>query len=163
MPSLTSLAEEILANAKRLDEHLASQNQPSPSFDHNAFGNLSPQLAAARDALIDSTHTLKQLTQGPVGATVDILFNVRSRRLNARSICSVLMISSGPISSRFAPSTPTSSPTLCPSMAPRLTRRSPPRAASRNRWRADSCGMQWLITYSPNRLPTKSVTPRLRD
>lgn len=78
MPSLTSLAEEILTNAKQLDEHLAAQNQPSPSFDHDALLNLSPQLESTRDALIDSAHTLKQLTQGPVRATADIMFNVGS-------------------------------------------------------------------------------------
>ena len=78
MPSLTSLAEEILVIAKRLDEHLAAQNQPSPSFDHDTWINLSPQLESARDALIDSTHALKQLTQGPVRATTDILYNVDS-------------------------------------------------------------------------------------
>jgi len=79
MPSLTSLAEDILANAKRLDTHLASQNQSSPSFDHDAFVDLPPQLESARDALVDSTHTLKQLSQGPVRATIDIIFSVRSR------------------------------------------------------------------------------------
>lgn len=63
MPSLTSLAEEILTNAKQLDKHLAAQNQPSPSFDHDALLNLSPQLESTRDALIDSAHTLKRLTQ----------------------------------------------------------------------------------------------------
>lgn len=80
MPSLTSLAEEILTNAKKLDEHLTSQNQPSPSFDHDVLINLPPQLESARDALIDSTHTLKQLTQGPVRATIEIIFNVRVHR-----------------------------------------------------------------------------------
>lgn len=81
MPSLTSLAEEILANAKQLDKHLAAQNQPSPSFDHDALLNLSPQLESTRDALIDSAHTLKQLTQGPVRATADIMLNVGSRQI----------------------------------------------------------------------------------
>ena len=76
MPTLTSLAEEILTNAKRLDEHLYSQLQASPSFDHDALVNLSPQLERARDAIINSAHTLKQLTQGPVRATADILSNV---------------------------------------------------------------------------------------
>ena len=79
MHSLTSLAEEILSNAKQLDEHLASQKRSSPSFDHDTLIDLPPQLESARDALIDSTHMLKQLTQGPVRATVDILFNVGSR------------------------------------------------------------------------------------
>ena len=81
MPSLTSLAEEILANAKRLDEHLASQQQPSPSFDHDVLGDLPPQLEAARESLIDSTHTLKQLAQGSVRATTEIMLNVGSRHL----------------------------------------------------------------------------------
>lgn len=84
MPSLTSLAEEILANAKRLDEHLDSQKQPSPSFDHDALVNLPPQLDSARKALIDSTHTLKQLTQGPVLATIDIMFNVHILSIQVR-------------------------------------------------------------------------------
>lgn len=79
MPSLTSLAEEILANAKRLDEHLAAQKQPSPSFDHDALIDLSPQLESAKETLINSTHTLKLLTQGPVQATIDILFSVSFR------------------------------------------------------------------------------------
>ena len=80
MPSLTSLAEEILINAKRLDEHLAAQKQPSPSFDHDAWIDLPPQLESARGALIDATHTLKQLAQGPVSATTDILMSVGLHR-----------------------------------------------------------------------------------
>ena len=82
MPSLTSLAEEILINAKRLDEHLAAQGRPSPSFDHDTLINLPPELESARDALIDSTHVLKQLSQGPVRTTIDIMFNVSSRDSN---------------------------------------------------------------------------------
>lgn len=76
---MTSLAEEILINAKRLDEHLAAQKQPPPSFDHDAWIDLPSQLESDRDALIDSTHTLKQLAQGPVRATTDILMSVGSR------------------------------------------------------------------------------------
>ena len=122
MPSLTSLAEEVLINAKRLDEHLAAQKQPSPSFDHDAWVNLSPQLESARDALIDSTHTLKQLAQGPVRATTDILLNVGSRRSMSVACPSNLIVSSGPIFCPFVLSTPTGSPTLCPSMVVRLTK-----------------------------------------
>ena len=131
MPSLTSLAEEILINAKRLDEHLAAQKQPSPSFDHDAWINLSPQLESARNALIDSTHTLKQLTQGPVRATADILFNVDSW-IYASRIPFKLMRFSGPIFSPFGLSTPTSSLTLCPLMDARLIKKSPLRAVSPN-------------------------------
>ena len=79
MPSLTSHAEEILANAKQLDQHLAAQKQPSPSFDHDTLIDLTPQLESARDTLINSAHTLKLLTQGPVQATIDVLFSVSFR------------------------------------------------------------------------------------
>ena len=77
MSSLTSLAEGILASAKRLDEYTSSQNLPSVSFDDDSLDHLPPDLESVRNALIDSTHNLKQLVQGPVGRTVETMFNVR--------------------------------------------------------------------------------------
>lgn len=77
MSSLTTLAEEILANAKRLDEHLSSQHLSATSFDHDSLADLPSELESTRKALIDSTQTLKQLSQGPVGSSMEIIFNVR--------------------------------------------------------------------------------------
>lgn len=78
MASLTSLAEEILANAKRLDQHLLSQNLSPTSFDHDTLTHLPSELESTRKALINSTQTLKQLSQGPVGSSMEIIFNVHT-------------------------------------------------------------------------------------
>ena len=78
MASLTSLAEEILANAKRLDQHLLSQNLSPTSFDHDTLAHLPSELESTRKALINSTQTLKNLSQGPVGSSMEMIFNVHS-------------------------------------------------------------------------------------
>ena len=77
MGSLTALAEEILKHAQQLDKHLASHKSESASFDNDHLANLPPELEATRKSLVDSTQTLKQLSQGPVGTTMEILFSVR--------------------------------------------------------------------------------------
>ena len=87
MGSLTSLAEEILANAKRLDAHLSSQNLNSTSFDHDSLADLPSELESTRKALIDSTQTLKQLSQGPIGSSMEIIFNVRSLDQRPQTEC----------------------------------------------------------------------------
>lgn len=87
MGSLTSLAEEILANAKRLDQYLSSQNLISTSFDHDSLGDLPPELESTRKALINSTQTLKQLSQGPIGSSMEIIFNVRPLSSQSQTIC----------------------------------------------------------------------------
>lgn len=77
MVSFTSLAEEILVSARRLDEHLASNNLPSSSFDHDMLVDLPHNIEVARDNLINTTQTLKQLAQGGVGRAMEIAFSVR--------------------------------------------------------------------------------------
>ncbi|KAL8749667.1 MAG: hypothetical protein Q9184_006719 [Pyrenodesmia sp. 2 TL-2023] len=75
MPSFTSLAEDILAAAKRLDEHLASQGKPASSFDQDTLEDLPPNMEATRSRLINTTQTLKQLAQGPHDATLETMFS----------------------------------------------------------------------------------------
>ncbi len=87
MPSLTSIAEDILANAKRLDAHLSYKSVAPTSFDHDSLVDLPHDMESVRNALIDSTHTLKQLAQGPVGRTVETLFTVGS--CGFKRICSL--------------------------------------------------------------------------
>ena len=77
MPSFTEYAEEILANAKLLDAHLNSVDSPLPSFDNDILTNLPLDMKEARSSIINATHMLKQLAQGPVGSAVEIMFNVR--------------------------------------------------------------------------------------
>ena len=76
MPSLTSLAEELLAQAKQIDKHLESKNLPSPSFDTDVLAALPPELEQVRTSLASISHDLKTLTLGPVGSTTAIIFSV---------------------------------------------------------------------------------------
>ncbi|KAL8734016.1 MAG: hypothetical protein Q9166_001777 [cf. Caloplaca sp. 2 TL-2023] len=74
MVSFTSLAEEILVSARRLDEHLASKKLLS-SFDEDTLVDLPSDVEESRDDLINKTQTLKQLAQGGVGRVMEIAFN----------------------------------------------------------------------------------------
>ena len=78
MPSLTSLAEQALAQAKRIDDYLESKNLPSPSFDHDVFGDLPAELQNVRSSLASVSNDLKGLTRGPVSSTSDIALSVRT-------------------------------------------------------------------------------------
>lgn len=75
MPLLTAQAEEILAQAKRLDAYMLSNNLRPPSFEHDSLVDLPPEYEAVRCALVDSTHNLKRLAQGTGGATTEMLFS----------------------------------------------------------------------------------------
>lgn len=140
MPSLTSIAEQILANAKTLDEHLATRNSLSPSFDLDSLVNLSPELEPVRDELINSTHTLNKLAQGPVSATIGILYCVGPRTIISHDC--LLKSFSGLIWSLSALSILTNCLKLCPSMAPLLTGRSHLLAVYLSLWCGVSCDMQ---------------------
>ncbi|KAL8671047.1 MAG: hypothetical protein Q9168_004440 [Polycauliona sp. 1 TL-2023] len=74
MVSFTSLAEEILVSAKRLDEHLASKDLPPSSFDQDTLVDLPDDVAAARNNVINTSQTLKQLAYGAVGRAMEIAF-----------------------------------------------------------------------------------------
>ncbi|KAL8810901.1 MAG: hypothetical protein Q9223_007651 [Gallowayella weberi] len=75
MVTLTSLAEEILVYARQIDEYHASKGIPLPTFDHDTLDDLPADIAVARDHLVDTTQTLKQLSQGGVNRTVEIVFS----------------------------------------------------------------------------------------
>ena len=77
MASLTALAEEALKQAKLLDAYAAAQGRPPTSFDLDTLTHLPPHLAESREALVNSTHTLKRLALGPVGVLTEIMWAVR--------------------------------------------------------------------------------------
>lgn len=77
MVTLTSMAEEILVYARQIDDHLASKGLPSPSFDHDTLESLPDHIALARDHLVDTTQSLKQLSQGGIGRATEIAMGVR--------------------------------------------------------------------------------------
>ena len=78
MISLTALAEEALQQAKLLDAYVSAQGRPLTSFDEDTLTDLPPHMLEARDALVNSTHTLKKLALGPVAALAEIMWAVRS-------------------------------------------------------------------------------------
>ncbi|MCJ1470776.1 hypothetical protein MMC07_009423 [Pseudocyphellaria aurata] len=75
MPSFTEIAESILADAKRLDAHISSKGLPPSSFERDTLDDLPGDLQKCRDALVDSTQTLKQLALGPTGVVLEVLFS----------------------------------------------------------------------------------------
>jgi len=78
MPSLTEIAEGILADAKRIDAYTASKGLPDASFEKDTLSELPTDLEDCRKSLVDSAHELKQLAQGPVGILLELLFTVSS-------------------------------------------------------------------------------------
>lgn len=80
MPSLTSLAEGILARAKKLDTYLEAHNIAYPSFDDDTLDQLPDELQDERWALANDVNELKQLSRGAAQGTLDCALNV-SRNL----------------------------------------------------------------------------------
>lgn len=76
MPSLTKIAEGILADAKRIDAYTASKGLPDASFETETLIDLPDDLEDCRKSLVNSTQELKQLAQGPVGLLLELLFTV---------------------------------------------------------------------------------------
>lgn len=76
MPTLTEMAEGILAHAKAIDAHTTSKGLPSSSFDRYTLANLPKAVEDHRKALVNSTQELKQLAIGPIGQIFEILFSV---------------------------------------------------------------------------------------
>ena len=76
MASLTEIAENILAQAKRLDAFTTSKGLPSSSFDLHTLFDLPDDVEECRKDLVDACQSLKQLGNGPVGQFYEVLFNV---------------------------------------------------------------------------------------
>ena len=76
MTSFTDIAQSILADAKKLDEHTTTQGLGSVSFENDCLSNLSPDLEDCRKSLVNATQRLKQLALGPVGLLLETLFLV---------------------------------------------------------------------------------------
>ena len=76
MPSLTSIAEQLLAQAKQIDSYLESKKLSSPSFDIDSLKDLPAELQDVRNSLASGSNDLRDLARGPVGSTMDIAFSV---------------------------------------------------------------------------------------
>ena len=76
MPSLTSMAEASLVQAKRLDAYLESNNIPYPSFEEDTLDRLPDGLQDERWALANSSNELKKLVRGAGMGAMDTAFSV---------------------------------------------------------------------------------------
>lgn len=64
MPSLTSIAEEVLAKAREIDRYLESNGLAAPSYDNDVLADLPGDLENVRYSLVNSSNELKKLAQG---------------------------------------------------------------------------------------------------
>ena len=76
MPSLVSLAEELLAQARKIDEALEQNGIPYPSFDHDTLETLPEDAQKLRKELSDTSHTIRQLVRGARLSGLDLAFSV---------------------------------------------------------------------------------------
>ena len=69
---IVALGKEIEINTTKLDEYFEKNNIPRPSFDADAplMYQLSPDIAAAQEALTASLDELYWLNQGPIQTVV---------------------------------------------------------------------------------------------
>ena len=70
------MAEAILAQAKKLDGYLETNQIPYPSFDEDTLDQLPDELQDDRWALANSTNELKKLARGAAMGTMDTAFSV---------------------------------------------------------------------------------------
>jgi hypothetical protein len=77
MPSLVSVAEELLAQAKVVDGLMEQNEIPPTSFDKDTLELLPDDVQKLRWDLLDTSHTFRQLLRGARLSGLDIAFNVR--------------------------------------------------------------------------------------
>jgi hypothetical protein len=76
MPSLVSLAEELLAQAKKIDAVLEQNNIPCTSFEEDTLESLPDDAQKLRWDLLDTSHNFRQLVRGARLSGLDIAFGV---------------------------------------------------------------------------------------
>ena len=85
MPSLSSLAEESLALAKKIDKSLEQSSRAYTTFSDDTLESLPEEAQKLRWDLLDLTHDLRQLVRGARLSGLDIAFNVYLTILKIRS------------------------------------------------------------------------------
>ena len=91
MPSLTSLAEQMLAQAKVIDGFLEQKNIPYTSFDEDTLESLPEEIQKVRWDLLDTSHIFKQLVRGPAHSGLDIAFSVCPNLPVVKKIISLML------------------------------------------------------------------------
>jgi hypothetical protein len=83
MATLTTILEELLEEAKRIDAYIAENNLPPLSHQHETFtsSGVPVEIQTCRDRLINGCANARALVEGPAIATLNIAFNVRKDNL----------------------------------------------------------------------------------
>ena len=85
------MAEAILAQAKKLDAYLESNNVSYPSFDDDTLDQLPDELQDDRWGLANSCNELKKLARGAAMGTMDTALNVRLRFLAVQLLACLVL------------------------------------------------------------------------
>jgi hypothetical protein len=76
MASLTSIAQNLLAQAKIIDAWVKAEGLSPVSFDDDILKNLPTHLQGAREELINGGTDLTNLARGPESVSINIIMNV---------------------------------------------------------------------------------------
>lgn len=89
MATLTAILEQLLVEARKVDDFIADSNLPPLSHKVETFtGRGVPvEIQTSRDRLINGCANVRALVEGPAIATLNIAFSV-SRRLRLSSVSS---------------------------------------------------------------------------
>ena len=112
--SLTKLAEGILAEAKVLDQYVASQGSQQVSFTQDTLLDLPDDLESSRKSIVNLSQSIKRLALGSIGQLLESLFTASV--LLCKSHLGLIAPSSR-IFSPFDSSIATTSPNTCLAMA----------------------------------------------
>ncbi|KAH8696561.1 hypothetical protein BGW36DRAFT_398082 [Talaromyces proteolyticus] len=98
MPSLVFLAEELLAQARRIEEALEQSKISHTSFEKDTLELLPDDIQMLRWDLVDTSHTFRQLLRGARLSGLDIAYSW-TEQLIQRIVWRYKLASVGPINS----------------------------------------------------------------
>jgi len=107
MPSLTSLAEQMLAQAKVIDGYLEQKNIPYTSLNEDTLESLPEYVQNVRSELLDTSHIFKQLVRGPTHSGLDFAYNVSAasdhrQRHHSSDLCFLFLLKTSGLNSLFS-------------------------------------------------------------
>jgi hypothetical protein len=78
MATLTAMLEDLLVEAKKIDNFIAENELPSLSHEHETFtsSGVPVEIQTSRDRVINGSAHIRALVEGPAIATLNIAFNV---------------------------------------------------------------------------------------
>lgn len=93
---LTSIAEQLLADAKLLDAYAEANGLDAVDFSKESLSDLPLDMEKTRYSIIDRAQNLRRLAQGPRDLLFELLNHVRHQEMHkeSRPVSNVLFLSS---------------------------------------------------------------------